>query len=206
MKIQITGTVSKEELLQHISNALDALSDAGGESFTEINLYLNPVVAGERTMAVAGKKPIDFVYDDNGDQQIPCLDFKLMTQSELYAVQRISRKSKVGDGKSREGYQRTSSLQFTEDDTAKKKERQKACVAALLAKLNISYDEYFDGCSSTGWIRTQRGMQNYTDKFIPCPVFRITMKVPGTKRGKKVYLYSESARLVFESELGAFTD
>ncbi|WP_318441794.1 hypothetical protein [Photobacterium leiognathi] len=94
MKIQITGTVSKEELLQHINNALETLSDAGGELFTDINLYLNPVVAGERTMAVAGKKSLNFVYDDGDDQQLSSLDFKLMTQSELCAEQRISRLAK----------------------------------------------------------------------------------------------------------------
>ncbi|MCY9861392.1 hypothetical protein OTK49_02525 [Vibrio coralliirubri] len=81
---------------------------------------------------------------------------------------------------------------------AKQKVIENQCINSLKTALALTNDQYNTGKSSSGWLKTRKGIEQYTSTLDVEQVFRITMKRGHGEQGK-VYLFNEAATIIFES-------
>lgn len=221
MRYKFKGPVGKQELLEEFAEVLNSLEDAGVNEFKGVNLYFNTYVSGvkvtplldeiqcdlvtnskqrhiERTTDSEGKKIILYITgvkgcDMNLDGRIPYKPvITLPTAQELKEREEVQRKLE------REAMERTAEKRKLkqEAELAEKKLAQ-GCIAVLREKLGLSEVEFKQERSSAGWILTEKGIAKYDNEICEGKVFRISMKIKGSK-SKKVYLFSEASILLYE--------
>jgi hypothetical protein len=214
MKLTIKGSIGKQELIQQLINTLNTLEDAGVEEYMGVNIYFNPVVAGKKSVATIDGNSFDYKYTSKKEHKATSKDkaiqgrkpFSLNTESHLFPphdIKFIAEDVIKQNALDEEALRNQNYLKWKEEmkqanyerDLAAKETKNKAkkCIAELQKKLNITRNEYKEQLNGTGWLKTKKGVEKYTQENIEIPVFRITMN-------KKVFLYSEDARLMFESQ------
>lgn len=80
----------------------------------------------------------------------------------------------------------------------KRKDVESKCIKSLKQLLQLTNDQYITNLSSTGWLSTRKGIEQYTSTVNTDTAFRITMKRGKGEKGK-VYLFDEESKLLFES-------
>lgn len=80
----------------------------------------------------------------------------------------------------------------------KRKDIESQSIKNLKELLQLTNDQYISNLSSTGWLSTRRGVEQYTTTVDTDTAFRITMKRGKGEKGK-VYLFDEESKLLFES-------
>lgn len=222
MKINIKGRLSKEEILEQLSSVLNSLEDAGVSDFMGFDLSIDTYSGQKKVTPLINGQKLNVELNDHRNHTciIPPSPINKVNPSEgidlgkralfqgvieLSSNGRVLKKVPKVQRRPIKGVQLSTSdfaLNLEGVRRAKVNERlqSKRCLDKLASILGMTHHDLRTRLVSTGWVTTQRGIQNYTSDNIGNKAYRITLNVDGCK-DRKVYLFNEEAVLKFESKV-----
>ena len=194
MRLQFTGKLDKQTILNNIAQLLNEYSDAGIEEFFGVNFYLNPIFKNKAsTTIVIGNNKNDDTVTISGtpiSEKTTVLKKELSTnaihkRSSTVKLLIPERKRQTILSKRKQEYEEK--LRKHKETREKEKEFILKCKKIFLSALDISSFELTKLTKSSGWIRTLAGIEKYTSEKIGNTAYRFTLCYPNNN--DVIYLF-----------------
>ncbi|MFS1430191.1 hypothetical protein LMH73_024530 [Vibrio splendidus] len=197
MKITFSGNKTKKELLESFAKVLNSLDDAGVTDFFGVTIFINTASGGSRVIPTVNETELDIVnFSENKGVSHHCAkkeSININGRLKYNSPIQIPTQTEFNNAK----WKRERACSAVPDKLDEESRIASACIRTLRKALGLSNDEYITFKSSSGWIRTANGIRRYTEENVGMKVFRITMKVKGT-RNKDTYIFKCDGTICFE--------
>jgi len=223
MKLKFEGKVGKQEIVEAIFNTLTQLEKKGVNEFGGVNFYANLYMDGEKGQIFFNGTEIDMCYvskrkhitsstvdgetvvkynspnhseyefNENAnlrDDIVFKAESEIKREEREWQIQRelrLEQEAKIAREKA--------AIRAEED--RKIKAYEDLCCENMKNKLNLTNDEFRIFLSSKGILKTEKGIQKYTDKDVGPFAYRITMK-KSDKTESIIYIFDSKGNIAHQ--------
>lgn len=214
MRLTIEGSVGKQEILESLAQLLNALENAGADDFNGVSIQFSTCVEGQKVLPLVNGKEMSVSLKSSGKhikqfgngtyamdgvsftKNVPSSDMDMDSNMDLGGE--LTLKSMVDlytENKERLIKNKADHKKIAQCD---EKIMATDFESRLRNLLGLTFDEFLQKHSSSGWIRTSKGIKKYIPDSHYLKVYRISMKIEGS-HNKMVYLYTTKGELVYQS-------